>query len=160
MTKPRVYVETTILSYLTALPSRDLVRAAHQQVTVEWWASRDHFSLFVSEAVLAEARRGDPAAAARRLQVADDLEVLAATVEAQSLASALLRSAALPKKAAIDAVHVAMAAVHGMDFLLTWNCTHIANAIMRPRIEAVCEADGFQAPVICTPEELVEQERQ
>ena len=160
MTRPRVYVETTILSYLTALPSRDLVRAAHQQVTVEWWAKRDDFSLFISEAVLAEARRGDPAAAARRLDAAGGLDVLAAVREAQCLASELLRAAALPAKAAIDAVHVALATVHGMDFLLTWNCAHIANAIMRPRIESVCEANGFRAPVICTPEELVEQEKQ
>lgn len=160
MPPPRVYVETTILSYLTALPSRDLIRAAHQQITTEWWANREQFSLFVSEAVLAEASRGDAEAAKRRLLAAQGLGVLSATTEAQALASALLQSAALPQKAAIDAVHVALAAVHGMDFLLTWNCTHIANAIMRPRIEAVCEANGFKAPVICTPEELVEQEKQ
>jgi hypothetical protein len=155
MTKPRVYVETTILSYLTALPTRDLVRAAHQQITVEWWANRDEFSLFVSEAVLTEARRGDPAAAARRIHAAGGMDVLSATNQAQALATELLRAAALPKKAAIDAVHVALAAVHGMDFLLTWNCTHIANAIMRPKIEAVCQANGFRPPVICTPEELM-----
>ncbi len=159
MLKPRVYVETTILSYLTSNPSRDLVLAAHQQVTTEWWQSRDHFSLFLSEAVLAEARRGDAAAAARRLAVAEGMQILAATKEAESMAAALLLSAALPAKAAIDAVHVAMAAVHGMDFLLTWNCAHIANAIIRPRIEEVCERNGFHAPVICTPEELVEQEQ-
>lgn len=160
MTKPRVYVETTILSYLTALPSRDLVRAAHQQITVEWWVNRDRFSLFVSEAVLEEIRRGDPESAARRMQVADGMGIISATAEAQRLAVELLRSAALPQKAAIDAVHVALAAVHGMDFLLTWNCTHIANAIMRPKIEMVCRNSGFRPPVICTPEELVEQERQ
>jgi predicted nucleic acid-binding protein len=159
MPKPKVYVETTILSYLTALPSRDLVLAAHQQLTAEWWQSRDRFALFVSEAVLAEARRGDPSAAARRLQAAEGMEILSVTPEAQSIASALLASAALPRKATIDAIHVAMAAVHGMDFLLTWNCTHIANAIMRPRIEEVCEFNGLRAPVICTPEELVEQEK-
>jgi hypothetical protein len=160
MTKSRVYIETTILSYLTALPSRDLVRAAHQQITLEWWAKRGDFSLFISEAVLAEAGRGDPAAAARRLQAAAGTDVLSATTQAQSLAADLLRSAALPQKAAIEAVHIALAAVHGMDFLLTWNCTHIANAIMRPRIEAVCQANGLRPPVICTPEELVEQEKQ
>ncbi len=86
------------------------------------------------------------------------METLAVTPEAQLLASALLNAAALPRNAAIDAVHVAPAAAHGMDFLLTWNCTHIANAVVRPRIEAVCEKQGFRPPVICTPEELVEQE--
>ena len=157
--KPKVYVETTILSYLTALPSRDLVLAAHQQLTLEWWQSRERFSLFVSEAVLAEAKRGDPAAAARRLQAAGAMAVLSVTGEAQTLASELLKAAALPQKAAIDAVHVAMAAANGMDFLVTWNCAHIANAIMRPRIEAVCDRIGWRTPVICTPEELVEQEQ-
>lgn len=156
--KPKVYVETTILSYLTALPSRDLVIAAHQQVTAEWWQSRERFSLFVSEVVLAEAGRGDPAAAARRLDAAKAMETLSVTPEAQTLAGALLEAAALPKNAAIDAVHVALAATHGMDFLLTWNCAHIANAIVRPRIDAVCGKHGIRPPVICTPEELVEQE--
>lgn len=152
--KPRVYVETSILSYLTALPSRDLVQAAYQQLTVEWWARRERFDLFVSEAVLAEVRRGDPAAAARRLGAAEALRVLAATDEARALATALLQAAVMPRRAAIDAAHVAIATVHGLDFLLTWNCTHIANATMRPRIDAVCRDSGFQPPIICTPEEL------
>jgi predicted nucleic acid-binding protein len=156
--KPRVYVQTSILSYLTALPSRDLVRAAHQQITLEWWEQRERFELFVSEAVLAESRRGDPAAANRRLAAAEGIEILNATQEAESLASALLRAAAMPAKAAIDAAHVALASVHGIDYLLTWNCTHIANAVTRLLIEAVCRGSGFQPPVICTPEELVAQE--
>lgn len=156
--KPRVYVETSILSYLTAYPSRDLILAAHQQITVEWWRQRDRFDLFVSDAVLLEAARGDHAAAARRIAAAEGLAVLSATLEAQSLASALLQSTAMPRNAAIDAAHVALAAVHGADFLLTWNCTHIANAITRPLIERVCRTNGYQPPVICTPEELVHQE--
>jgi hypothetical protein len=156
--KPRVYVETSVLSYLTALPSRDIVRAAHQQVTIEWWARREHFELFISEAVLAEVRRGDSAAASRRVAAAQGLPVLSATEEAQTLASTLLTTAAMPRKAAIDAAHVAIAAVNGMHFLMTWNCAHIANAVMRPSIEAVCRAAGLVPPVICTPEELVAQE--
>jgi hypothetical protein len=156
--KPRVYLETSILSYLTALPSRDLVQAAHQQIILEWWGQRDRFELFVSEAVLAEARRGDPAAAKRRLEAVEGIEILNATQEAEALASALTRTAAMPPKAAIDAAHVALATVHGIDYLLTWNCTHIANAVTRPLIEAVCRGNGFQPPVICTPEELVGQE--
>jgi hypothetical protein len=156
--KPRVYVETSILSYLTALPSRDIIRAARQQLTVDWWARRDDFDLFVSEPVLAEARRGDPGAAARRLAATEGIEVLSGTDEAEALAAALLKAAAMPLKAAIDAAHVAIATVHGLDFVLTWNCTHIANATMRPRIEAVCQDNGFRPPVICTPEELSTQE--
>lgn len=158
--KPRVYVETSVLSYLTALPSRDIVRAAHQQITLEWWAQRDRFELFVSEMVLAEAGRGDPTAAGRRLAAADGLQVLSASVEAQALAAALLRSAAMPPKAAVDAAHVAIATAHGLEFVLTWNCAHIANAVMRPRIEAACRRAGFQPPVICTPEELTTLEEQ
>ena len=156
--RPRVYIETSVLSYLTALPSRDLVRAAHQQITVEWWAARSGFELFVSEAVVAEAQMGDSAAAARRLEAIAGLQVLAATAEAEALAAALLKAAVMPRSAAIDAAHVAIAAVNGIDFLLTWNCAHLANAIMRPRIEAVCRSGGFEPPAICTPEELRLQE--
>lgn len=156
--KPRVYVETSVLSYLTALPSRDLVRAAHQQLTIEWWARREQFELFVSEAVLAEIRKGDPTAAARRVAIAEGLQVLSATTEAQAIAAALLKASAMPRKAAVDAAHVAIAAVHGLEFLMTWNCTHIANAVMRPKIEAVCREAGVVPPVICTPEELAIQE--
>jgi len=156
--KPRVYIETSVLSYLTAFPSRDLVQAAHQQITIEWWNRRDSFELVVSEAVLAEAGRGDSAAANRRLAVAADLTVLVATVEAQSLARQLLAASVMPSRAAVDAAHVAIATVHGANFLLTWNCAHIANAVMRERIEAVCRQAGFKPPVICTPEELMLQE--
>ena len=156
--KYRVYIETSVLSYLTSRPTRDLLRAARQQVTTEWWAGREGFDLFVSEAVLAEARRGDPEAAHRRLVAADGLPALTATPEAQSLAAALLRGAAMPPKAAVDAAHVAIATVHGMNFLLTWNCTHIANAVMRDVIESICRREGFKPPIICTPEELTLQE--
>ena len=158
--KPRVYVETSILSYLTALPIRDVIQAARQQVTIGWWARRDEFELFLSDPVLTEARRGDPAAAARRLGAAAGIAVLSGAKEAEALAAALIKKAAMPPKAIVDAAHVAIAAVHGLDFLLTWNCTHIANAAMRPRIEAVCRDSGFRPPVICTPDELPPQEEE
>src|SRR3954471_14096591 len=109
--KPRVYIETSVLSYLTNWRSRDLVQAAHQEVTIEWWAGRDRFELFVSDAVLAEAGRGDPAAARSRLAAAEGLPALTATPQAQALATALLRAAAMPAKAAVDAAHVAIATV-------------------------------------------------
>lgn len=156
--KPRVYVETSVLSYLTNWPSRDLVQAAHQRVTIDWWAHREEFELFVSEAVLAEVSRGDVEAARLRLAAVHGLPSLVATPEAQALAKALLKAAAMPAKAAIDAAHVGIATVHGMNFLLTWNCAHIANAAMRETIEEVCRRAGFKPPVICTPEELATQE--
>jgi predicted nucleic acid-binding protein len=156
--KPRVYIETSVLSYLTARLSRDLLQAAHQQITNEWWASRERFELFVSEAVLEEARRGDPEAAARRIAASRGLPALPANEAARSLARNLLAESVMPAKAAVDAAHVAIATVHGVHFLLTWNCAHIANAVMRERIEDVCRRVGYRPPVICTPEELMLQE--
>ena len=155
--KGSVYLETTITSYMTAWPSRDLITAAHQQITQEWWRDRRaDFDLFVSALVLREAGRGDPDAAARRLAVLDDLPLLEVTHEATSLARELVQKVPLPAKAAVDALHIAIAVVHGMDYLLTWNCTHIANAALRIAIDAVCRARGYKTPVICTPEELQE----
>ncbi|MBI5524700.1 MAG: type II toxin-antitoxin system VapC family toxin [Deltaproteobacteria bacterium] len=124
------------MSHLTASPSRDLIRAAHQQITQDWWAGRNAFELYVSQAVLREISRGDPGAAADRLAAVRFLPVLAAGGEAESLAGRFMGRGGLPPKAAVDAIHIAVAAANGMDCLLTWNCTHIANA--------------------CTPEELME----
>ena len=157
MAKQKVYVETTVVSYLTGLPSRDLVLTAHQQLTAEWWQRRDRFDLFVSEAVLQEAAGGDPSAAARRMAALQGISVLELTAPVAGLARALVAGHAVPATAAVDAVHIAVAAVNGMDFLLTWNCTHIANAATRGMIERVCRAAGLVPPVICTPEELMEE---
>ena len=156
--KKRVYIETSVLSYLTARPSRDVVQSARQQLTIEWWDRRELFELVISEPVLDEARRGDPSAAARRVEAASGITVLPGTTQAEALATSLILTAAMPKKAVVDAAHVALAAVHRADFLLTWNCTHIANAVMRPKIEAVCREAGFDPPVICTPDELMNPE--
>lgn len=142
--KPRVYVETTIPSYLTAWPSRDLVRAAQQQVTREWWDRRATYDLFVSRLVLLECQAGDPTAAADRMAALAGIPVLEPTDEVATLADALVREVPLPPRAAADALHIATAAVHGMNYLLTWNCTHIANATFRPQIEAVCRAGGWE----------------
>lgn len=155
--KPRVYLETTIVSYLTAWPSRDLVRAAHQQITREWWNDRrSEFDLFVSQFVITESSAGDPDAAAERLETLQDISVLETTEEAIVLAEGLIQQIPLPLTAAVDAVHIAMAVVHGMDYLLTWNCTHIANAVLLHRIEQTCRERGYVTPVICTPEQLLE----
>jgi len=158
MARSKVYVETTVLSYLTALPSRDLVLTAHQQLTAEWWQRRHRFDLFVSEAVLQEAAGGEPSAAARRMAALEGISVLELTGSVVELARALVAGHAVPATAVVDAVHIAVAAVHGMDFLLTWNCTHIANAVTRGMIERLCRAAGLVPPVICTPEELMEEE--
>jgi hypothetical protein len=155
--KPKVYLETTIPSYLTARPSRDLVTAAHQQITREWWDTRRHaFDLFVSQMVLDEASAGDPDAAARRLAVLAPLPLLNPRAEGADLAQALIEQVSLPIGAAADALHIAIAVVNGMDYLLTWNCTHIANAALRSQIATVCRRAGFEVPIICTPDELLE----
>jgi hypothetical protein len=153
----RVYIETTVVSYLTARPSRDVVIAGHQQVTHEWWDTRRvNYELCVSQLVLDEAGAGDTQAAQERLLVLRPMLVLETTAEALDLAKELLRAGALPAKATGDALHIAVAATRAIPFLLTWNCRHMANASMRRVIESVCKAKGFKAPIICTPEELLE----
>jgi len=155
--KPRTYIETTIVSYLTARPTRDLVRAAEQEITVEWWDGRQTFDLYVSQLVLDEAGAGDPDAAARRLIALREAAVLDVTTEAIALGRHLVAAGGLPAKAGADALHIAIAAVHGIDYLLTWNCTHIANARMRGKIEGLCRGAGYDPPMLCTPRELVEE---
>ncbi len=133
--------------------------AANQEATRKWWdESRVTFELFVSELVIGEMSVGDPDAVKRRLAAVENIPELALTNQAEELAAKLLEGAALPQKAKADALHIAIATVHGMDYLLTWNCTHIANAIMRPRIESICRSAGYEPPVICTPPELVEEQ--
>jgi hypothetical protein len=153
----RVYIETTIVSYLTARPSRDVVIAGHQQVTLEWWDTRRaDYELCISQLVIDEASAGDPEAARERLAILQPMLVLETTSEALELARELIQAGAMPVKAVGDALHIAIAATKGIPFLLTWNCRHLANAVMRPKIEAACQGQGFQAPIICTPEQLLE----
>jgi hypothetical protein len=155
--KPRVYVETTIISYLTAWRSPQLVMAAHQEATRQWWDDdRKHFELFVSEAVIQEASAGDEEAARKRLEAVAGIAELKITDKARELAKAMIGSGQLPSKAALDALHIATATVNGMDFLLTWNCRHIANATLQKSIRAICEGAGYALPILCTPIELTE----
>jgi predicted nucleic acid-binding protein len=151
---PKVYIETSVVSYLTSLKSRDIVVAAHQQITHAWWATRERYDLYVSEAVLAEAGGGDPLAAGRRLSALANVPVLMITGEVGNLAARFVDDGALPRKAFVDALHVAAAAVHGMDYLLTWNCAHIANAKIGARLGSLCRWHGLLPPMICTPEEI------
>jgi hypothetical protein len=153
----RVYIETTFVSYLTARPSRDVVFAGHQQVTRDWSDTRRaNFELCASQLVVDEAAAGDHQAAQERLEVLKEMTLLETTNEALALAKELVRAGALPAKAADNALHIAIAATNGVPFLLTWNCRHLANATMRPSIDAVCAAAGLKPPIICTPEELLE----
>ena len=153
----RVYIETTVVSYLTARPNRDVVIAGHQQITHEWWDTRrESYELCVSQLVRKEAGAGDFQAAQERLEVLKTMTLLATSVEALDLAKELIQAGALPSKAADDALHIAVAAMNGIPYLLTWNCRHLANATMRPVIESVCTGKGVKAPIICTPEELLE----
>ncbi|MCP4349848.1 MAG: type II toxin-antitoxin system VapC family toxin [Desulfobacterales bacterium] len=154
--KPKVYIETTIPSYLAAWPSRDLVKAAQQQITHEWWQIRKQFDLYISQIVIHEASGGDEEAAVRRLSVLEGIFVLDVTLESRTLAQELIVQHSLPEKAVVDALHIAISVINGMDYLLTWNCTHIANAAMRHKIEGVCRIMGYDPPVICTPNELME----
>jgi hypothetical protein len=151
----RVYIETTFVSYLTARPSRDLIIAAHQQITHDWWdACRGDYEICASELVVREAGDGDPLAAQERLEVLKSATLVQTRQEALDLAEELVKAGALPAKAFEDALHIAVAADQKIPYLLTWNLRHMANATMRPMIETVCADKGYKAPIICTPEEL------
>lgn len=153
----KVYLETSFISYLVARPSRDLIMAAHQQTTRDWWERElPKHDAYISEAVLEEAQRGDPTGAASRLSVMADLPVLVVSDEAEELARRLISKHALPQKAFLDAIHIAVASVYGMNYLLTWNCKHIANLTMRSAIEKTCRETGYDPPAIGTPEEFEE----
>ncbi|HCN79419.1 MAG TPA: DNA-binding protein [Verrucomicrobiales bacterium] len=153
--KPSVYIETTIPSYLVARPSRDVVLAGHQQVTQDWWQqSRPNHDLVISQYVIDEVSRGEHEMAQKRLSVLQGIPLLRPSMETETLARELIHRLNLPEQAKTDAFHIAIAAVHGIDFLLTWNCTHINNMHMQRRIEVACREAGFTPPVIGTPEEL------
>ena len=164
--KPKVYLETSVISYLPALQaqagltaraSRDILIAANQQVTQEWWQERlPSFDIYVSELVEQEASSGDADAVAKRQQALVDCNFLDITPEAIYLAERLIEQNAIPKQAAEDALHIAIATVNGMDYLMTWNFRHIANAAIRVNVELVCRLNGYEPPVICTPLELME----
>jgi predicted nucleic acid-binding protein len=155
--RSKLYVETSVISYLTARPSRDLITLAHQELTSQWWQrALSEFELYASRLVVAEAQLGDPDAAADRLALLEPITLLNETSESRTLASKLLAAGGLPRKASSDALYIAIATVHGMDYLVTWNCKHIANARMIRFVMETCRAANYEPPVICTPEELIE----
>jgi predicted nucleic acid-binding protein len=151
-----VYLETTFFGYLVSRPSRDLLVAAHQQATQDWWIERrERFDCYVSQVVIDESSAGDAEVAKRRLDIVSQLAVLEVTNEVESLARVILADGVVPEQAVRDAAHVAVAVVHGIDYLLTWNCRHLANAQILRKLSAVCTREGYEAPLICTPEELM-----
>ncbi len=155
--KPTVYIETTVISYLMARPSRDLIIAAHQQITHDWWEiALPHFDAFISPIVLEEISSGDPDAAQLRIDSVASFELLEVLSEVRNLADAYFAAIEIPQKARADSYHLAVAAWHGMDFLVSWNCTHIVSGRVKRIIEEVNTANGIRTPTVCTPEELME----
>jgi hypothetical protein len=151
-----VYLETSFISYLVARPSRDVVVAGHQQTTQEWWANRRSlFECSVSQVVIDEASIGDPTEVQKRLAIIGALPSLDVTEDATALTQAVMAAGMLPPHAFPDAAHVAVSAVHAVDYLLTWNCKHLANAQIARRIALVCEKLNHKMPIICTPDELM-----
>lgn len=156
MSLPRLYIETTIPSYLSARRSRDLRLAADQESTREWWEKKRHeYELFTSEVVVVEAGEGEKAMVEARLRAIDGIPRLPAQPEVDELIEHLLGSGIVPATAAPDAAHIAFSAVHAMDFLLTWNRKHINDPHLVRRIERACAEAGLVCPVICAPEELM-----
>ena len=155
MTKS-VYIETSIPSYLTSRPSRDVRATAWQQITTEWWeVAKGDYDLFTSELTIIEASAGHPDAAERRLAVLNGISELQIDEEVQELAELLISKGGIPTSAEADALHVAVASVHRIDYLLTWNCRHIDNAAKKPIIRDICTYAGYPYPEICTPMELL-----
>ena len=154
---PKVYVETTVIGYLTSWPRKDVTVASHQQITQEWWSSANtRFMLVVSQLVVQECSAGDDQAAHDRMQAITSLTLLPTTSQAEELAGLLVAGRAIPEEYPEDALHIALAAVNGVEYLVTWNFRHIANAAVRSAIERICREAGYEPPIICTPEELLE----
>ncbi len=154
--KPTIYLETSVLSYLTGRPSRDIVNAARQQITSEWWTTkRSEYSIYASQPVLHEASSGDPDAVSKRLEILHKIPLLELSTEIRPLTEVFIRETPFPPKAEVDALHIAIACIHQMDFLLSWNFKHIANAFIRSKLEVLAESQSYKLPTICTPEELL-----
>jgi len=153
-----VYIESSVISYRIARISKDVVVLARQEITAEWWDNvLPHLDGFVSPVVLEEIALGDRGSAERRLNIAESFNSLEVNNSVRLLADQIVAHLKLPDHVLPDAYHLALPAVHGIDYLVTWNCKHIANAFMLKRIEAIVVANGYEMPVVCTPEELMEE---
>ena len=152
-----VYIETSIISYLRAKNSLQVTSVAKQIVTRRWWEEERHnYQMVISQHVLDEVSAGNPTLAAERLACLNDVPVLESPPAVALMAERLLASALLPAKARLDALHICTAAFHRLDYLLTWNCAHIANARTIPRIRNILSELGYDLPVVCTPEEMID----
>lgn len=150
-----VYIESSVISYLTARPSNDLVKSARQAITIDWWENQRHrFDIFVSELVEEEISRGDAEAAAKRLDIASGIPNLDISDTAREIAETLIAGHLIPAKSPEDALHISIAAAEGIDYLITWNFTHINNAETKNDINKLIENIGFAPPILCSPEEL------
>jgi predicted nucleic acid-binding protein len=156
--KPKAYIETSVVSYLTAKPARDIIIAANQRITHEWWRrASSRFQLVTSALVLKEAGFGDVVAAEDRLRILEFIDTIEAKDSAKQLMTLLVSEGAVPPKAVEDALHIAIAVTNGVEYLVTWNCRHIANATLQSRIQQICRDAGYEPTVICTPADLMEQ---
>lgn len=154
-----IYIETSIVGFLRSRPSSQVVSAARQLLTQQWWRDERHnYELVTSQYVLDESSQGDPVLAAERLTALEGIPLLPISDAIPTLADELLAAAVLPAKARLDALHICAATFHRLDYLLTWNCSHIANARILPRIREVLRELGHELPVVCTPEEMVDDE--
>lgn len=150
-----VYVETSVLSYLAARPSNNLIVAAQQELTREWWIlGRSHYRLLLSKFVLDEISKGNPEAAERRLSFASELPLLEVDNDVLQLSNSFMKSGIIPPKGEVDAAHIAVATRHEIDYLLTWNCRHIANAAIQRRLAEIAAKEGYELSYICTPSDL------
>ena len=154
---PSVYLDTSVLSYIAARPFGDPITAEHQRITQDWWKiARQHYTLVASEVVYAEAARGDPNAARKRIALLEGIEILESSSETEKLAELLIHARVVPSKAFVDASHIAIAAVNRIDYLATWNLRHIANESKLPEVRRVLTALDCHTPRICTPATLME----
>lgn len=155
--KQKVYIETSIVGYLSSRMSRDIVQASNQTLTEEWWhIHRRKFQLYTSQLVINEARSGDLEAANRRLVYLEDLLVLAYDDDCEKIAKHFLQPIGpIHPSAEADAMHIAMSTNYGVDFLLTWNCKHIANAAIEIQLQKIAQKLGYRLPMLCTPQELM-----
>ena len=155
--KESVYLETTVISYFTSRPSRDIIALARQEITREWWPkSINRFDIFISEVVIEEARTGDPEAARKRMEELKDFPHLELNDDVEKLTQLYMEKLDIPEKSFRDAAHLAVASVHGIDYLVTWNCTHLANGEIIKKLMKLNAAFSIHTPIICTPEELME----
>ncbi|MFH1962888.1 MAG: type II toxin-antitoxin system VapC family toxin [bacterium] len=154
---PTVYIESTVISYHNSRPSRDLIVAAHQELTREWWKNiLPKCSLFISQFVLDEISRGNPKASDKRIKSVERIPLLEVVQPIVNLGLEYFDAIGIPEKARTDAFHIAVAVYHGLDYLVTWNCTHITGGRVRGIVERINDKHGFATPIICTPEELME----